>query len=140
MNKLALKKTQQLVNRLAPLLITGLLFSQINVNTQRMSNIQDALFMERKGALEKAKIIYEKLLEQNPKNRQAYQRLKDIFKRTEELFKATELINSWIKSHPNDLQAHIELGEILYLNNDKINANKVWELFSFRAGKNSKGL
>lgn len=136
MNKLALKKTQQLVNRLAPLLITGLLFSQINVNTQRMSNIQDALFMERKGELEKAKIIYEKLLEQNPKNRQAYQRLKDIFKRTEELFKATELINSWIKSHPNDLQAHIELGEILYLNNDKLNADKVWEDFENNYGKN----
>ncbi|MDG2266454.1 MAG: hypothetical protein P8L91_05665, partial [Candidatus Marinimicrobia bacterium] len=124
------------MSKLTPLLITGLLFSQINVNTQRMSNIQDALFMERKGELEKAKIIYEKLLEQNPKNRQAYQRLKDIFKRTEELFKASELINSWIKSHPNDLQAHIELGEILYLNNDKLNADKIWKDFENNYGKN----
>ena len=136
MNKLALKKIQQLMNKLFPLLITSLLFSQINVKNQRMNNIQDALFMERKGELENAKIIYEKLLDQNPTNRQAYQRLKDIFKRTEELFKATDLINSWIKSHPNDLQAHIELGEILYLNNDKINANKVWEEFENNYGKN----
>mgnify|MGYP002859473220 FL=1 len=124
------------MNKLFPLLITSLLFSQINVKNQRMNNIQDALFMERKGELENAKIIYEKLLDQNPTNRQAYQRLKDIFKRTEELFKATDLINSWIKSHPNDLQAHIELGEILYLNNDKINANKVWEEFENNYGKN----
>tara|TARA_X000000368_G_scaffold411578_1_gene396662 strand:+ start:4084 stop:6003 length:1920 start_codon:yes stop_codon:yes gene_type:complete len=136
LNKLALKKIQQLMNKLFPLLITSLLFSQINVKNQRMNNIQDALFMERKGELENAKIIYEKLLDQNPTNRQAYQRLKDIFKRTEELFKATDLINSWIKSHPNDLQAHIELGEILYLNNDKINANKVWEEFENNYGKN----
>ena len=136
MNKLALKKIQQLMNKLFPLLITSLLFSQINVKNQRMNNIQDALFMERKGELENAKIIYEKLLDQNPTNRQAYQRLKDIFKRTEELFKATDLINSWIKSHPNDLQAHIELGEILYLNNDTINANKVWEEFENNYGKN----
>ena len=107
------------MNRLFPLFITGILFSQINVMTQRMSNIQDALFMERKGELEKAKIIYEELLDKNPKNRQAYQRLKDILKRTEELSKATLLIEDWIKSHPNDLQAHIELGEILYLNNEE---------------------
>ncbi len=124
------------MNRLFPLFITGILFSQINVMTQRMSNIQDALFMERKGELEKAKIIYEKLLDKNPKNRQAYQRLKDILKRTEELSKATLLIEDWIKSHPNDLQAHIELGEILYLNNDRLNADKVWEKFENNYGKN----
>ena len=124
------------MNRLFPLFITGILFSQINVMTQRMSNIQDALFMERKGELEKAKIIYEELLDKNPKNRQAYQRLKDILKRTEELSKATLLIEDWIKSHPNDLQAHIELGEILYLNNDRFNADKVWEKFENNYGKN----
>ena len=124
------------MNRLFPLFITGILFSQINVMTQRMSNIQDALFMERKGELEKAKIIYEELLDKNPKNRQAYQRLKDILKRTEELSKATLLIEDWIKSHPNDLQAHIELGEILYLNNDRLNADKVWEKFENNYGKN----
>ena len=124
------------MNRLFPLFITGILFSQINVMTQGMSNIQDALFMERKGELEKAKIIYEELLDKNPKNRQAYQRLKDILKRTEELSKATLLIEDWIKSHPNDLQAHIELGEILYLNNDRLNADKVWEKFENNYGKN----
>jgi len=136
LNKLALKKIQQLMNRLFPLLITGLLFAQINVTTQRMISIQDALFMEQKGELEEAKNLYEELLNKNPKNRQAYQRLKDIFKRTEELFKAAELINNWIKSHPNDLQAHIELGEILYLNNDKLNAEKVWGNFENNYGKN----
>ena len=52
------------MNKLFPLLITSLLFSQINVKNQRMNNIQDALFMERKGELENAKIIYEKLLDQ----------------------------------------------------------------------------
>ena len=53
--------SEQLMNKLFPLLITSLLFSQINVKNQRMNNIQDALFMERKGELENAKIIYEKL-------------------------------------------------------------------------------
>ena len=124
------------MNKLFPLLITSILFSQINVVTQRINNIQDALFMERKGELEKAKIIYENLLDKNPKNRQAYQRLKNILKRTEELSKAIKLIENWITVHPNDLQGHIELGEILYLNNDKLNAEQVWKKFEDTYGKN----
>ena len=63
------------MNRLFPLFIIGILFSQINVMTQRTSNIQDALFMERKGELEKAKKIYEELLDKNPKNRHKLQML-----------------------------------------------------------------
>ena len=91
------------MNKLFPLLITGILFSQINVVTQRINNIQDALFMERKGELEKAKIIYENLLNKNPKNRQAYQRLKNILKRTEELSKAIKLIENWMCRTENPL-------------------------------------
>ena len=72
------------------------MFAQINVMTLPTRDIQDALFYERKGDIDKAKIIYQKLLEKNPKNRQAYQRLKEILKRTEELSEASELIKYWI--------------------------------------------
>ena len=101
-----------------------------------MSTIQDALFMERRGDLDNAKIVYQSLLDKNPNNRQAYQRLKDVFKRTEELSKASTLIENWINMHPNDLQSHIELGEILYLSNDELNADKVWARFEDAYGKN----
>ena len=82
------------MNKIFLLLIAGTLFSQINVNPKKMNNFQDAFFMERKGEIEDAKIIYEKLIKKNPKDRQAYQRLKDIFKRTEELPKACLLYTS----------------------------------------------
>ena len=124
------------MNKIFLLLIAGTLFSQINVNPKKMNNFQDAFFMERKGEIEDAKIIYEKLIKKNPKDRQAYQRLKDIFKRTEELPKAIKLIEDWIVIHPNDLQAHIELGEILYLNNNKIKADQIWSKFENTYGKN----
>ena len=124
------------MNKIFLLLIAGTLFSQINVNPKKMNNFQDAFFMERKGEIEDAKIIYEKLIKKNPKDRQAYQRLKDIFKRTEELPKAIKLIEDWIAIHPNDLQAHIELGEILYLNNNKIKADQIWSKFENTYGKN----
>ena len=124
------------MNRIFPIFISCVLFAQINVMTLPTRDIQDALFYERKGDIDKAKIIYQTLLEKNPKNRQAYQRLKEILKRTEELSKASELIKYWINIHPNDLQAHIELGEIFYLNNDRLNADKVWESFENNFGKN----
>jgi len=124
------------MNRIFPIFISCVLFAQINVMSLPTRDIQDALFYERKGDIDKAKIIYQKLLEKNPKNRQAYQRLKEILKRTEELLEATELIKYWINIHPNDLQAHIELGEIFYLNNDRLNADKVWESFENNYGKN----
>ena len=124
------------MNRIFPIFISCVLFAQINVMTLPTRDIQDALFYERKGDIDKAKIIYQKLLEKNPKNRQAYQRLKEILKRTEELSEALELIKYWINIHPNDLQAHIELGEIFYLNNDRLNADKVWESFENNYGKN----
>ncbi len=76
------------MNRIFPILISCVLFAQINVMTLPTRDIQDALFYERKGDIDKAKIIYQKLLEKNPKNRQAYQRLKEILKRTEELSEA----------------------------------------------------
>ena len=70
------------MNRIFPIFISCVLFAQINVMTLPARDIQDALFYERKGDIDKAKIIYQKLLEKNPKNRQAYQRLKEILKRT----------------------------------------------------------
>ena len=124
------------MNRIFPIFISCVLFAQINVMTLPTRDIQDALFYERKGDIDKAKIIYQKLLEKSPKNRQAYQRLKEILKRTEELSEASELIKYWININPNDLQAHIELGEIFYLNNDRLNADKVWESFENNYGKN----
>ena len=70
------------MNRIFPIFISCVLFAQINVMSLPTRDIQDALFYERKGDIDKAKIIYQKLLEKNPKNRQAYQRLKEILKRT----------------------------------------------------------
>ena len=71
------------------------MFAQINVMTLPTRDIQDALFYERKGDIDKAKIIYQTLLEKNPKNRQAYQRLKEILKRTEEFSRKINQIRLW---------------------------------------------
>jgi tetratricopeptide (TPR) repeat protein len=77
------------------------------------------------------------MLKENPGNRQAYQRLKEILKRTGELESATQLVEVWIDLNPNDLQAYIELGEIAFLNEDKIRAAKIWHDFETTYGTNT---
>ena len=97
----------------------SILFGQITVIPKGRDLIQNALLMERKGDIDRARILYEDMLKENPGNRQAYQRLKEILKRTGELESAAQLVEVWIDLNPNDLQAYIELGEIVFLKENK---------------------
>ena len=114
----------------------SILFAQITVIPQGRDLIQNALLMERKGDIERARTLYEDMLKENPGNRQAYQRLKEILKRTGELESAAQLVEAWIDLNPNDLQAYIELGEIVFLKEDKIRAAKIWHDFETAYGTN----
>ena len=115
----------------------SILFAQITVIPQGRDLIQNALLMERKGDIERARNLYEDMLKENPGNRQAYQRLKEILKRTGELESAAQLVEVWIDLNPNDLQAYIELGEIVFLKEDKIRAAKIWHDFETAYGTNT---
>ena len=110
------------MNKAIIIISCSILFAQITVVPQGRNLIQNALLMERKGDLERARTLYEDMLRENPGNRQAYQRLKEILKRTGELEPAAQLVEVWIDLNPNDLQAYIELGEIVFLKEDKIRA------------------
>ena len=115
----------------------SILFAQITVMPQGRDLIQNALLMERKGDIERARTLYEDMLKEHPGNRQAYQRLKEILKRTGELESAAQLVEVWIDLNPNDLQAYIELGEIVFLKEDKIRAAKIWHDFETAYGTNT---
>jgi len=56
--------------------------AQIQVQSLGRSGLENALLMERKGDLQEAQKIYELILETKPKNRQAYNRLKNIYNKT----------------------------------------------------------
>ena len=124
------------MNKAIILINCSILFAQITVIPQGRDLIQNALLMERKGDIERARTLYEDMLKENPGNRQAYQRLKEILKRTGELESAVQLVEVWIDLNPNDLQAYIELGEIVFLKKDKINAAKIWHDFEMTYGTN----
>ena len=124
------------MNKAIIIISYSILFGQITVMPQGRNLIQNALLMERKGDIERARTLYEDMLRDNPGNRQAYQRLKEILKRTGELDSAIQLVEVWIDLNPNDLQAYIELGEIVFLKKDKIRATKIWNDFEITYGTN----
>ena len=124
------------MNKAIIIISYSILLGQITVMPQRRDLIQNALLMERKGDIERARPLYEDMLRENPGNRQAYQRLKEILKRIGELDSAAQLVEFWIDLNPNDLQAYIELGEIVFLKKDKISAAKIWHDFEMTYGTN----
>ena len=124
------------MNKAIIIISYSILLGQITVMPQRRDLIQNALLMERKGDIERARTLYEDMLRENPGNRQAYQRLKEILKQTGELDSAAQLVEVWIDLNPNDLQAYIELGEIVFLKKDKISAAKIWHDFEMTYGTN----
>ena len=124
------------MNKAIIIISYSILLGQITVMPQRRDLIQNALLMERRGDIERARTLYEDMLRENPGNRQAYQRLKEILKRTGELDSAAQLVEVWIDLNPNDLQAYIELGEIVFLKKDKISAAKIWHDFEMTYGTN----
>jgi len=124
------------MNKAIIIISYSILLGQITVMPQRRDLIQNALLMERRGDIERARTLYEDMLRENPGNRQAYQRLKEILKRTGELDSAAQLVEVWIDLNPNDLQAYIELGEIVFLKKDKIRATKIWNDFEISYGTN----
>ena len=124
------------MNKAIIIISCSILLGQITVMPQGRDLIQNALLMERRGDIERARTFYEDMLRENPGNRQAYQRLKEILKRTGELDSAAQLVEVWIALNPNDLQAYIELGEIVFLKKDKIRAAKIWHDFEITYGTN----
>ena len=99
---------------------------QILYSQNSSAVLKTAALMEKQGNLENAVAIYEGLLNNEPKNLQAYQKLKNVYKKMGNYPKTVLLIKEHIKLFPNDLQSHLELGEAKYLNKNIKGAEKIW--------------
>ena len=119
------------------IILLSVCIAQINVQALDKSGLENALLMERKGDLLEAQIIYELIMETKPKNRQTYNRLKNIYKRTGNYKAAAELISNWLIHSPHDLQQQIELGDIYYSSGNQEQAEYVWNAFIQQYGQNS---
>ncbi len=111
--------------------------AQVQVQSLGKSGLENALLMERKGDLQEAQKIYELIMETKPKNRQAFNRLKNIYKRQGNYMAAAELISNWLIQSPHDIQQRVELGEIFYISDNHEQAEIVWDEFILQYGQNT---
>ena len=73
--------------------------------------LKTASFLEKRGEFENAISIYTGILDNDPKNTQAYRKLKTLYKRLEQYPPLLLLIQEHCNLFPNDLQSYGELGD-----------------------------
>ncbi len=119
------------------LILVSVSFSQIKVQNLGKEGLENALLMERMGDSEEAKKIYGLILETKPKNRQAYNRLKNLHKQLGEYDEAVAVISAWLVHSPHDIQQRVELGEVYYIKGDPEIAQQTWNAFINDYGQNT---
>ena len=125
------------IKSLAFFILISICSAQVQVQSLGKRGLENALLMERKGDLQEAQKIYELILETKPKNRQAFNRLKNIYKRQGDYMAAAELISNWLIHSPHDIQQRVELGEIFYISDNHKQAEIVWDEFIQQYGQNT---
>ena len=102
---------------------------QIKVIPQGKAAFTQAMAMERSGNISEAKLIYAKILEDNPKHQPSFFQIRSIFTREADYDSAILLVKSWLKNNPNDLQSILTLGEYYFRDKQKDKAMEIWEEF-----------
>lgn len=112
------------------LFILGYLSSQTApflLRQDENASLKRATQLERIHLYDEAEEIYKSLLEKNPSNTRAFLQLKSLYRRNKNFSALETLIKNRLALFPNDLQSHIELGEVLLLEGEEDRALEYWE-------------
>ncbi|MCH8068675.1 MAG: hypothetical protein IID16_05305 [Candidatus Marinimicrobia bacterium] len=112
------------------LFILGYLSSQTTpflLRQDENASLKRATQLERIQLYDEAEAIYKSLLEKNPSNTRAFLQLKSLYRRNNNFSALETLIKNRLVLFPNDLQSHIELGEVLLLEGEEDRALEYWE-------------
>ena len=104
-------------------------FGQINVVPEGKNAFTQAMVLERAGNISEAKLIYSKILENNPNHQPSFFQIRSIFTREGDYVSAIKLVKNWLNNNPNDLQSYLLLGEYHFRNQQKDQALAIWENF-----------
>ena len=104
-------------------------FGQINVVPEGKNAFTQAMVLERAGNISEAKLIYSKILENNPNHQPSFFQIRSIFTREGDYDSAIKLVKNWVNNNPNDLQSYLLLGEYYFRKQQKDEALAIWENF-----------
>ena len=88
-----------------------------------------AMKLERMGNVERAKELYQNILNKDPSHQPSYFQLKNIYNKNGEFDLGIKLIKSWLNSHPSDHQSELSLGEFYFRDQQQKNALEIWKNF-----------
>ena len=116
-------------------IFTALVLSCFKINAQ-VQIFEDseprfiqAMKLERMGNVERAKELYQNILNKDPSHQPSYFQLKNIYNKNGEFDLGIKLIKSWLNSHPSDHQSELSLGEFYFRDQQQKNALEIWKNF-----------
>ena len=116
------------MNKLSNILIlltimTSLIFAQTNLsNKYRLARTY-----EQNGELQKAKSIYEELVEAEPTNNQYSNSLNEVYMKLKEYENSVKFLSERIERNPKDVSLYGMIGSTFYLMGNNEKASEIWE-------------
>ncbi|MCP5064599.1 MAG: hypothetical protein GY936_19350, partial [Ignavibacteriae bacterium] len=106
---------------------------------ENANKVRLAQTYELSGRLENSKIIYTKLLEQQPRNIQYYKALNQILLKLKDYSSSIDLIRNKIATEPNNISLYGDLGSTYFLKGEQNKAFDTWDEGLKIESKNSFG-
>ena len=103
--------------------------AQVQIFEDSEPRFIQAMKLERMGNVERAKELYQNILNKDPSHQPSYFQLKNIYNKNGEFDLGIKLIKSWLNSHPSDHQSELSLGEFYFRDQQQKNALEIWKNF-----------
>ena len=103
--------------------------AQVQIFEDSEPRFIQAMKLERMGNVERAKELYQNILNKDPSHQPSYFQLKNIYNKNGEFDLGIKLIKSWLNSHPSDYQSELSLGEFYFRDQQQKNALEIWKNF-----------
>ena len=104
---------------------------------QFSSSLKTARMHEINKDWDAAISIYKDIVNKNPNSFQAIRNLKNIYKKSQRYEEGINFLQYYLNRNPKDIQLYIELGEFYFLNENIVEAKKIWSagLLKFKGNK-----
>ena len=103
--------------------------AQVQIFEDSEPRFIQAMKLERMGNVERAKELYQNILNKDPSHQPSYFQLKNIYNKNGEFDLGIKLIKGWLNSHPTDHQSELSLGEFYFRDQQQKYALEIWKNF-----------
>ncbi|NOZ74714.1 MAG: tetratricopeptide repeat protein [FCB group bacterium] len=118
----------------------GIILTPLFSQTGESAAKKRARLYLQQGDLDRARDLYEQWSATHPTDTQTYRELINIYRRMGDFATMESTVRHRLKTYPNDMQAQMELGEALFLQDKPDSARQAWDRFRIRYGNNQTAI